>query len=500
MRGGGAVEQGEQYGQRVALGGFEGLGEGIPRHGVGNGDEVGVVVEIGQAGGDFPRLAGAEDFAGAAEFKVAFRQVEAVFGIPQGLEALLGKGPKGLGIEEDAARGQGAASDPAAELMQLREAEAFRVFDDHDCGIRDIHADFDDRGGNQDGGAASFEVVHGGGFVLHLHAAVEEGDDARAIELLQPFGTLGGGGEVGFLVLFHQRADPVGLLAFRDDGFEARGDFREAVIRHDDGGDGRAAGGFGAECGDVHIPIGGEGEGARDGGGGHGEDVGGQGFRLRGAGEVDALLDAEAVLFVDDREAEAGEFDGVFREGVSADQQLHEAFRRVVFDTGFLRGGEAAGEECHGDAQRLEVFDGVGVELLGEDFGGGHEDALAAVLDNAQEGGEGHQGFAGADIALQEAQHGAGGGEVGIDFREGLLLAGGEGEGEGFGEFLAQIICRAVGDAGLGAGGGAGVLEGQLCGEEFIQCQALAGWVSGEEVGFGLGGVGGAQGVGKRKD
>ena len=38
-----------------------------------------------------------------------------------------------------------AADDAAAELMELREAEALGAFDDYHRGVRNVHADFDDR-------------------------------------------------------------------------------------------------------------------------------------------------------------------------------------------------------------------------------------------------------------------------------------------------------------------------------------------------------------------
>ncbi len=48
----------------------------------------------------------------------------------------------------------GAASDPAAQLMQLRQAEPLGMFDHHDGGFRHIDADFDHRGGHQELGFA----------------------------------------------------------------------------------------------------------------------------------------------------------------------------------------------------------------------------------------------------------------------------------------------------------------------------------------------------------
>ena len=60
--------------------------------------------------------------------------------------------------------------------------------------------------------------------------------------------------------------------------------------------------------------------------------------------------------------------------------------------------------------------------LFGEDLGGGHEGGLAAGLDGEEHGGEGDEGLPGADVALEEAVHGAVGFEVGADLADGAFL------------------------------------------------------------------------------
>ena len=60
--------------------------------------------------------------------------------------------------------------------------------------------------------------------------------------------------------------------------------------------------------------------------------------------------------------------------------------------------------------------------LFGERLGGGHERALAAVLDRAQKRVERDHGLAGADVALQEALHRSRALEVGVDLADDLLL------------------------------------------------------------------------------
>ena len=63
--------------------------------------------------------------------------------------------------------------------------------------------------------------------------------------------------------------------------------------------------------------------------------------------------------------------------------------------------------------------------LGGEDAGGGHEDGLGAGFDGEQDGGDGDEGFAAADVALEETVHGRGGGEVAADFVDAAELGGG---------------------------------------------------------------------------
>ena len=83
--------------------------------------------------------------------------------------------------------------------------------------------------------------------------------------------------------------------------------------------------------------------------------------------------------------------------------------------------------------------------LRGEDFGGGHHGDLVAVFDGDERGLEGDDGLAGADVALQQAAHGAGAAHVGDDFAEDALLRGGGLEGEHLLEGFADLV---VGDEG----------------------------------------------------
>jgi len=170
------------------------------------------------------------------------------------------------------------------------------------------------------------------------------------------------------------------------------------------------------------------------------------------------LLDAEAVLLVDDDEPEVGELYFFFDESVGADGEV--GFAAEDAGTGVALGAEVerAGEEgdavgaagVRGDGVGEELFGGE-VVLCGEDFGGGHHRYLVAVFDGYQGGLQRDDGFAGAYVSLQEAAHGLGGAHVGDDFAEDSLLGGGGFEGEDLFEGFADVVVCGEGGAGAGA-------------------------------------------------
>ena len=85
--------------------------------------------------------------------------------------------------------------------------------------------------------------------------------------------------------------------------------------------DGLAAGGLLAQHGDVHVAEIGERQGARDRGCGHDQDVDG----LALGAERQALVHAEAMLLVHDRDAEIVERDAFLEQRMGADRDLDAA-------------------------------------------------------------------------------------------------------------------------------------------------------------------------------
>ena len=358
--------------------------------------------------------------------EVDFGDLEAVGGGGHLPYAFVGGGAAFGGVVEEADGVISAASNTAAELVELGDAEVFGFADHDDGGVGDVDADFDDGGGYEDVEVAVGELAHGGVFVGVFELAVEEADavvfEFGFAEVLVGFEYAAGAVDAG--------ADDVDLVAlvdvFAHDFVGAGGVFGE-VFGDDVAFDGSAAAGEFVEGGVVEVAEEGHGDGAGYGGGGHDEEVGGGVVFAFGA-EAVALFDAEAVLFVDDDESEVEEFDGVLDEGVGADDDVGVAGDDGKEGVVFLGGGHVAGEGGDG-----EVDAGVGEEfgeavsvLVGEDGGGGEEGALFAVFDGLEHGYEGDDGFAGADFALEEALHGVGGVEVGGDGVDDGLLAGGE--------------------------------------------------------------------------
>ena len=67
-----------------------------------------------------------------------------------------------------------APSHPAAELMELCEAEPLGVFNDHDHRIGDIHPHLDDGGGNEHLDPARRKIPHHGVLLSCFQPAVEQ--------------------------------------------------------------------------------------------------------------------------------------------------------------------------------------------------------------------------------------------------------------------------------------------------------------------------------------
>ena len=163
------------------------------------------------------------------------------------------------------------------------------------------------------------------------------------------------------------------------------------------------------------------------------------------------------MLLVDDDQAEAVELYFFLDQGVGADDKLCLTAIDEAAVVAFSIFVERAGEQ---DDARLAAgaFEELarGEEMLGgEDLGGRHERGLVAVFHGDEHGLEGDDGFAGADVALQQAAHGTGLAHV-RRFRRGISFARWWDERQDLADGFADFVGGGEGNAGaLTACGGA---------------------------------------------
>ena len=137
-----------------------------------------------------------------------------------------------------------AAADATAELVELGEAVVFGIHDDHEVGVGDVDADFDDGGRDENVDFVVGKILHDAIFFVRLHAAVKEGDFGLREDFGEFFRLFFDGNGFAGAAFFDFFANPVDLLVFgevvADAGVEVVG---EIDFFDDARGDGLAAGG-----------------------------------------------------------------------------------------------------------------------------------------------------------------------------------------------------------------------------------------------------------------
>ena len=202
--------------------------------------------------------------------------------------------------------------------MELREAEAVGLLDDHDRRVRDVDADLDHGRRDEDVQLARLELRHDAAPLGGAQAPVQAAD-AVAAELgrAESLGLLLGGARDTRLGRLDERADDVRLPAVVQVPAEPRVRLRAAVVGHPRRDDRLAVGRRQRELRDLEVAVDGQRERARDRRRGQVEDV-----RAPPLDERRALRDAEAVLLVDDRDREVAEVDLLLDQRVRADDDL----------------------------------------------------------------------------------------------------------------------------------------------------------------------------------
>ncbi len=177
------------------------------------------------------------------------------------------------------------------------------------------------------------------------------------------------------------------------------------------------------------------------------------------------------MLLVDDDQAELVELHRLLNERVRANHQLRVALRdvvaRLLLAARLLRAGEQNDAIAGGfqNAARRQVM------LRGQNFRGRHERDLVAVLDGDDRSLEGDNGFAGADVALQQAAHGRGLGHVAGNLLEHALLRSRGMKRQNALDGGAHDIVDLEGDAGLGAHLAALKLQAEFKEEQLLEDQ-----------------------------
>ena len=201
------------------------------------------------------------------------------------------------------------AADAAAELVELAEAVAVGAVDEDGVGERDVEAVFDDGGGDEHVVLVVHEGEHDAFQLGFGHLAVAHDDARGGDEFLDARGD--------FVDGFDAVVDEVDLAAAFELKLDGRAD--DLLVELGDHGLNRHAV-FGRRFDDAHVAQADQRhvQRARDGRGRHGEHV----DLLAHLFQALLVAHAEALLFVDDEQAEVLELDVFGEQAVGADEDV----------------------------------------------------------------------------------------------------------------------------------------------------------------------------------
>ena len=98
--------------------------------------------------------------------------------------------------------------------MELGETITFSIHNDDCCSIRNVNANFDNSGRNEDIYFSTSKIGHNLVFFGWLHFAVQDADFGFFENCLEFLGLLFDGGKLSWVFLFNCRANPINLLFF----------------------------------------------------------------------------------------------------------------------------------------------------------------------------------------------------------------------------------------------------------------------------------------------
>src|SRR5262249_22626661 len=332
-----------------------------------------------------------------------------------------------------------AAPDPPAQLMQLRQAEALGVFDQHDRGVRHVHADLDNSRRHQNLNLIRAECLHYALFLGGLHLSMQQADvEFREDFLAQVLVHLGRVPQIELFGLLDDRIDDVSLAALFDLVADELVNLLAPVFAAHVRRNGRAAGRHFVDDRDFEVAVNGHRKAARDRRSRHYQDVGVD----AAPSKLGALQHAEAMLFVDHREAELSELNRILNQRVSADDQVDVARSDGLLHLALLFRLETPREQFDAVRRQAEPAPNVAGVLFGQNFRRRHQRRLVAVLDRDDHRLNRDNRLAAAHVALQQAVHRLVAGHIVDDLFQRPLL----GLGRMKGQYRTHGIAHAVGD------------------------------------------------------
>ena len=295
----------------------------------------------------------------------------------------------------------GPATDTAAQLMELGEAEPLRMLDQHDRGVRHVDPDLDHGRRDEHLDLAVPEPPHHGIALLGFHPPVNQPDGGRRQRLLQFARHLDRGLEVKLFGFVDHRIHHVGLAPRRALLAQELIDPRAIATRSDGGLDRQAPARLVLEGRDIEITVQRQREGARDRGRRQKEHV----RRPSLLDQRRALLDAEPVLLVDHDQPQSSELGRLLdhRMGSHDDRGLSRG--DTCPDRALLAGRQPPEQEVGYDAERSQQIGQGPAVLLGEQLGRSHQNGLVAVLHRQQHGEQPDDRLPGPHVAHQQAMH-----------------------------------------------------------------------------------------------
>src|SRR3954451_7002490 len=365
---------------------------------------------------DVARLLVAEQGAGAADLEVPHRDLEAgaelgvVAERAQALRRLLGERGRAR-VQEVRVSALARAADTPADLVELGEAEEVGALDDQRVRLRDVDARLDDARRDEHVGLAAQEAHHPLLELLLLELPVRDLERHVRAQAAQALGRL-----VDRLhAVVHEERLALALLLADERLLD-----EVLVVLADVGLHGAAA--LGRRLDDADVAHAGEGhlQRARDRRGAHRDDVD---LELELSEQL-LLLDAEALLLVDDDQADVLAAQVAAEEPVRADEDVDRARVERGDRLALLLGRAEAADVLDREGVVLEALGERAEVLLGENRGRREDEDLLAVVGRLERGAQRDLRLAVADVAADEAVNRLRALHVALDLLDRLALVG----------------------------------------------------------------------------